>query len=107
MRLSSTRKESGTRWMNQILARWRLHNLVSFLYFWRAIVGNKGDQAEDIRRKLLMMQRESGLRVLRDVFRRVAFGSLGWGFTTWKEFLLQQDALSELEEQKNAELRAQ
>jgi len=58
LRLSSTRKESGTRWMNQILARWRLHGLVSFLHYWKAIVR-------------------------------------------------QEDALSELEEQKNAELRAQ
>lgn len=45
MRLSSTRKESGTRWMNQILARWRLHNVVSFLHFWRAVTGNKGGAA--------------------------------------------------------------
>jgi hypothetical protein len=107
MRLASTRKESGTRWMNQILGRWRLHHLVSFLHYWRATVGSNSDQASGMRTKLLALQHEAGLRTLRDIFRRVAYGALGWAFTSWKEFVTTQDALSELEEQKNEELRQQ
>lgn len=107
MRLASSRKESGTRWMNQILARWRLHSVVGFLYFWKALVGRKHSEADDLSRDLQTHMQRSGLRVLRDVFKRVAYGALGWGFTTWKEYLMTQDALSELEENKNAELRAQ
>ena len=107
MRLANTRKESGTRWMNQILARWRLHNVVGFLYFWKAVVGQKHSAVDDLSKELQTHMQKSGLRVLRDVFKRVAYGALGWGFTTWKEYLMTQDALSELEENKNAELRAQ
>jgi hypothetical protein len=105
MRLSSTRKESGTRWMNHILGRWRLHHLVSFLHYWRAIIAGNNRQADDMARKLLALRRESGLRGLRDIFRRVAYGAVGWAFTTWKEELALQDALSEAEELANAKIR--